>query len=289
MNLISTGIERGIFKDFYPNRFKHQNEQMRNQIIDKKVKATYNIEVRYKNNGRKLSDSNSETLHLKFDPNLSTDLTHTEVDIGTGESLTISLLESKQPDYGTTCLVLSIQYINAAQELFENEDYCYCPTPAGTITKRLQAYKIAFDEAVQREVAKFKAEGFQVNLRHTLDNFAGYLYHENKRRAKDDRFLSEFATKADINKILVLYSIFNEDCFWTGAASFNSTLHNCPYSNFNGTSDYRPTLLYAEQVHELERMIQLKKQTLHSDFEKYHKGYKFLYDEFKQEFLSRFN
>lgn len=288
MELLSSGIERGIFKDFYKNRFTYTNEQMRTQLTDNKLKATYNIEVRYKNNGRKLKDSNNETLHLKFDTNLSTDFTHTEIDSTTGESLTIALLESKQPDYGTTRLILSIQYINAAQELFENEDYCYCPTLPGTITRRLQGYKKAFDEAVQREVAKFKAEGFKVKLRHTIDNFAGYLYYENKKRAKDDRFLSDFAMKASINQILVLYSIFNEDCFWKGAATWNSNLHNCPYSNYNGTNDFRPTLLYGEQVEELDRMIRIARgiPRLYDLFEKHHKDHNFLYDDFKEEFLA---
>lgn len=287
MELLSNGIERGIFKHFYKNSFSHQNQKMKEQVTDKKLKATYNIEVRYKNNSKRLRESNNETLHLEFDTNLSTDFSHTEMDPSTGESLTIALLRSEQRDFGATRLVLSIQYINAAQELFENEDYCHCDTLQGTIANRLQAYKQTFDKAVSEQVSKYKAQGFKVKLRHTIDNFAGYLYYENKKRAKDSKFLSETAPKLDINKILVLYSIFHEDCFWQETSTWNSTLHNCPYSNYNGTNDFRPTLLYAEQVEELERMIRLKSQLprLHQLFEKHHKDYNFMYHEFKSEFL----
>lgn len=289
MELLSYGIERKVFTHFFKGSFDYQNKKMKEPSRDKKIDATYYIQCRYKCNGKKYKDSNNEVLHLEFDSNLSPDFYHTEIDFNTKESLTIALLKTEQGNFGRTHLVISVQYINTAQELFENEEHYYCDTLPGTIPKRLEAYKTAFDMAVNEITNRYRKDGFKVNMSHIINNFAGYLYYENKKRPQDKRFLSEFSLKADINKLLILYSIFHDDCFWKGVSSWNSCLHTAPYSDISNRFDnIEPTTLVSEQALELERLIQIKTQTkgLFKLFGKHHKDHKFDYANFKREFLS---
>jgi len=292
MLIKSNGYERQVFERFNPTAIRIFNSKLKQQISDKKLKATFNINFRYKNNSKRTSTCNNEILSLAFDRNLSPDFVFEEVDFSTGRSLTVGLVETYQKDFGKTQLMLSVQHINEEQELFENQAYCYCETLPGTIGKRLQAYKTAFDREVEVIRKGFHQEGFQVHLKHTIDNFAGYLYHENKRRVKEEKFLSEISHKIDINKLLILFSVFHEDYFWKNVSSFNSSLHNAPYCET--IHAYTPhqinrTLLPVEQVEELERLIGIKKNMngLSNLFEKHfnHSDCKFDYYGFKAEFL----
>lgn len=284
----SIGNERAIFTDFRLGYIKHFSQKLREQVASKKLNAIYYVAYRSKNTRKHLSDSNTESLDLEFDTNLSSDFHFEDVNIANGTSFSVSLLKSSQRDFGHTQLGIATQFIDEAQNFYENIDYIYCPTIGGTIDNRLLEYKKAFDSYVSKSLAQYIEHGFKVHLVHTLSNFAGYLYYKNKSASKGEKFLSEFATKSDLNKILIVYSLMNADCFWKDVSPFQSHLNQAPYYDQDNFVSLKPANLYSEHVQELDQAILLVKKLGYSAFEKHLTCNGFDYASFKQEFFSVF-
>lgn len=288
METLSKGHEREIFTDFRLGYINHFSQKLREQVKSKKLKAVYYVAYRSKNTRTHLSDSNTDSLDLAFDTNLSSDFHFEDINFAKGSSFSISLLESNQRDFGRTQLKLSIQYIDEEQNFFENIEYAYCPSIGGTIENRLLEYKKAFDNHVAQSLVDYKMNGFKVNIVHTINNFAGYLYYKNKKASKDEKFISEFAQKSDINKILIIYSIMNGDCFWKHVSPFQSHLNEAPYyDQSNCFTNIQATNLYAEQVFQLNQSINIVKHLGYMAFEKHLSSNGFDYFGFKQEFFVR--
>lgn len=295
MQITTSGKMVPVFQWLNSYALEKYSAENKNYIFDKKHMAVYNIVSRWKNNSKGFKCSNNETLVLKFDTNLSTDFVFEDIEFTSGRSITIALERSIQRDIGDTRLILSVRYINEKQEIFENEEFLSCTTVPGTIAKRLEIYKSAFDNGAKMIYEKYKKEGFRVNLRHDIENFANYLYSENRRRQKIDKFLMEVEARVDINKILILFSIFNNDCFWKNVSSFVSSLICTPYderlnASFESVQSI-PGGLKLEYIDELNRIISIKKSMkgLDSLFNKYDVNFKFHYEEFKNEFMALYS
>lgn len=285
MNLESYGHERKIWDGCFKGSFNALNKRFNESITDKKVRATYYVVSRFKNNSKKFGNSNNESLYLEFDSNLSPDFVFQELDFKTGKSVTIALEKSNQKDFGDTQLELSVQFIDERQRLFTNQSFHYCKTVAGTITNRLQAYKVAFDQAVAYELTKIADRGFQVNDRHVINNFAGYLYYENKRRGKDEKFLSHVCPKVCINKILTIYSVLNDDVFWKSPVTWAS-MNNNPYTDRGEENIFYNSRLPIEQIEGLELAIRIRNSMSYRIFEdSYNKNRDFDYSIFKEKLI----
>lgn len=292
MELVSHGYERKILRDFGEGYIRAFNTKRAEQIKAKNLNAYYYVHIRYKNNsaksfsGGRLEGSNTETLHLEFDTNLSPDFVCQELDFKTGRSLTLSLQKTEQGSSGRTKLIVSSQYINEAQEVFENDLAFYCPTIGGTIDKRLQAYKIAFDELAQKEIEDYRANGFKVKIRHTVNNFAGYLVKSNQQKPKGEKFLSDYGIRVDVNKILIIYSIEHGDCFWR--ESNHNALFQAPYFDTGEVmQDVEIVALEQSQVNDLDA-ISMRFNDYRKLFEEFSSQWKFDYYGFKEKYLKSY-
>lgn len=289
MELTSFGYERKILRNFGDGYIRHFNEKMADQIKAKNFNAYYRFALRYKNSvvkslsGGRLEGCNTETLHLEFDANLSPDFVRQDLDFSTGRSLTLCLQKTEQGSSGNTKLIVSSQYINEVQEVFENDLAFYCPTVGGTIDKRLQAYKAAFDQLAQKEIDDYRAHGFKVKVRHTVNNFAGYLVRSNDKKPKADKFLNDYGIRVDVNKILVIYSIEHGDCFWK--ESNHNALFQAPYFDTGEVmQDVEFVALQQCQANELDAIsMSFKKHW--KLFEEFSSQSRFDYYGFKEKYL----
>lgn len=183
----------------------------KNFIKDRFMNVYYYIETRNKNTGKWRDTDNAETLKLFFDPNLSTDFIHTELNIITGESMTISMIESSQRHIGDTSLSFTIQYVDNEQNIYETTGGCTCTTLAGTVSKRLKHYKEAFLKAVELYVSDYHANGVKTHYYEKVKAIAAYIHLIDMEMQPNHKL--GHSIKSSINTILVLYSIFNNDCY----------------------------------------------------------------------------
>lgn len=290
MELMSHGYERKLLTNFGDGYIRHFNAKRAEQVKAKGLDVYYYIASRYKNSimkslsGGRMEGSNLETLHLEFDVNLSPDFVRQELDFKTGRSLTISLQRNEQGRSGNTKLIVSSQYINEAQEVFENDLAFYCPTVGGTIDKRLQAYKAAFDSLAQKEVEDYLANGFKVKVRHTVNNFAGYLVQLDKSKPKGEKFLCDYGVRTVVNKILIIYSIEHGDCFWK--ESHNTSLWQSPYFDTGEVlQDVEFVALEQCQAIDLDA-ISIRFKDYNHLFEEFSSQWKFDYYGFKAKYLA---
>lgn len=240
------GVENDVINVISKNNIRidslFENEEMK-FVRDNKLNAVYKIKSRYKNTRKKCSDSNTETLVLEFDTNLSTDFTLSHVDFQAGTSYTLSLKMSVQTDYGRTCLRVQEQHVNEQQELFEETLYFYCPTVKGTITKRLQEYKKAFDEQGQQYIQRYLDKGFRTSNT-IVNNLAEWMICE---------FNFGYEIKERLNQYLTIYSALNGDCFHqehtekTSYCIYSAPYHHRPGWDYGKRSYYKKPFLFAEQ------------------------------------------
>ncbi|SAL76701.1 hypothetical protein AWB71_05300 [Caballeronia peredens] len=290
--LFSTGYEQQVFHFYFGQNanISHELDQT-NLIKAKSLDVRYNLVVRFKNS-KKTSECNNESLQLQFDQDLSPDFTRSHVDFKTGKSLTLSLIAADQPYYGNTALTLHAVYTNEQQELLTNRITFYCKTLPGTIEKRLQHYRRAFEHECNGLMAEYFEQGFAVQEEHIISNMASFLHFARDGNGKS--YLSEIVPVASINQLLTIFSVLNDDCFhkdqrvppWTD-------LYTYP---FNGRKDHRHTKanIPADQEAELLTIAELlarNKKTLSELFDECHRSPRasagrFDYAMFKETFLN---
>lgn len=242
---MDTGYEFKIFPNLHKNYVNWENKKRNDLIFDKKTSIHYNISTRYKNN-TKGHDQNTETLDLTFDTSLSSTLYFEHFDLENNKVLTMQLMQSKQPSWGRTQLFIMLQLIDEKQQIFTDTIHHYLPTVKGPITKRLQAYQAEFNQVIQKNLEKYKSNGFQVNPIYKTRKLASYIYFENKSSNRE--FLSTYSPKFDLNIILTIYSILTNDSLYTNKYFDEGYLFNFPYSDHNDFAHISPTLLPQAEV-----------------------------------------
>ena len=294
MELFSNGFERNVFDGFREYNFDYRAKEQLQYVYDKKVKVYYRVALRMKNSNRGCRNSNTESLHLEINSNLSQDFNFTYVDNKSGISLVINLLETEQREFGCTYLKVSTQYINEKQEIFENNDLFNCESIGGTITKRLQHYKESFLEQCYKLQDDVLNKGFKVHNNHIIDNLAAYIYTESKK--KNNRIaIYDNSPSQQINNWLIVFSILNNDCFFKDYIKPGTTCDRFgkPWNNYGKKHyDLTPVRLPVEQVEIFEKIFSLpwpQKYAIEQAIDKFcttqWDGGQFSYHEFKQWFL----
>lgn len=253
---MDTGFEFKLFPNLNKNYVNWENKKRNDLILDKKTSIQYNISTRYKNNS-KGHDQNTEVLDLTFDTSLSPTLYFEHFDLENNKVLTMQLMQSKQPSWGSTQLFIMLQLIDEKQQIFTDTIHHYLPTVKGPITKRLQTYQAEFNQVIQKTLEKYKSNGFQINPIYKTRKLASYIYFENKSSNRE--FLSTYSKKFDLNVILTIYSILTNDSLYTGKYFDEGYLFNFPYSDHNDFAHISPTLLPQAEVDLLNQSIELFK------------------------------
>ena len=251
---MDTGYEFKLFPNLHKNYVNWENTKRNDLIFDKKTSIHYNISSRFKNN-TKGHDQNTETLDLTFDTSLSSTLYFEHFDLENNKVLTMQLMQSKQPSWGKTKLFIMLQLIDEKQQIFTDTIFHYLPTVKGPITKRLQAYQEEFNQVIQKTLEKYKSNGFQVNPIYKTRKLASYIYFVNKSR--NEKLLSTYSKKFDLNVILTIYSILTNDSLYTNKYFDEGYLFNFPYSDQNDFAHISPTLLPQAEVDLLNQSIEL--------------------------------
>lgn len=209
---------------------------------DRYLNVYYHEIYRIKNHkNKRFNGMHNEALKLSFDSNLSTDFTHTDLNIATGESFTISLVGSNQRDYGDTQLFMSLQYVSKNQELHDTTATWICPTIQGSISKKLKYYRAEFQQAIQHYNNKYLENGPTYHAFEKVKALASYLYLKSRSSTSTNYYdTRDFL----INKILIIYSILSDDCFEDMLdRKTGFELNSSPYYYHNGYEDLQKVRL----------------------------------------------
>jgi hypothetical protein len=261
MELQSNGYQFNIFDGYRESFINSRSIRAKQYEYAKKTNAYYRIASRHKNSRNKNrhptkpDDWNNESLYLEIDPNLSPDFNFTYVDLITEKSLCVNLIETEQRDWGRTTLILQVIYTGENQELFQNKNYEYVETIPGTIEKRLQLYKQAFDKVCQMYLASYFNEGFKVNRQHVIDNLANYIWFAHTAGRVT---LCSWGGASEISRILLAFSVLSGHSLTepnqTTYKSYNKLFSDNNYQ----IRDFMPLSIPDDQAQLLERIFKFR-------------------------------
>ena len=217
--MINTTFEQSIFSINH-----YQGPKIFNDLFETEEHKGifYKIRSRRKNNSKKTSIDNNESLLIIFDYHLSKDLNFVYGD--EKGHLTISLIEADQPTFLKTKLTCLIEYVNEKQELITNPHFFYVDTIPGRLTKRLELYRDSFKKECEEIVQKYKEKGFQLQQSVITANLINWI------RQNLEPGSCSWHQNAGVNRILIIYSILNDDIlYFEGIKS----IHTVYASNFN--------------------------------------------------------
>lgn len=253
MELFSYGKANAVFDtfNFCPERVKHLDSLF---VTDKKLGIRYRA-FKHKNS-RKWGDSNNERMSMCVDTNLSPSFIFQHVDNQTWQSLTVLLKEVEQPYEGKTTLILSVQFVDSQQRLFQKDSWLTVDTLPGTVAKRIAFYKERFDAKCQELLSEFLETGFRVNQNDVINNMACYIH---RWHLAHNVSLYDPNPAVQINEVLAVFSVMTEVQF-RGLQPDNPCIWHEPFSNTKRDMDKLvPAWLPLDQLDALERILCFKK------------------------------